>query len=360
MTKYKATPKLKGYYYSPEEAHEARKNGKLLSMRVETSLMCNLKCKYCCNKSGTPLQDEISYEKIIDIINQAKDLGAKSIVVIGGGEPTIYPKFRELIYFVANQGMIPVIFTNTTTMTKELAKYLYDTNTTVITKLDSLTEGIQDNLVGVKGTYRLIQEGLSNLIEVGFADVVDDSQLRLGASFVVNKINMHEVPQIWNYCRENRLFPNIEMMIPNGNAKDLDDVYLSKEDWKKLKLSLVDIDRNKYGYDWNPYMPHGGGCMQVYYNMYVTVKGFARPCSSIHADLAGVDLNVNKMSLEEIINSKFFQISRNLDKHLTGKCGSCEHIDKCTGCRGMAFAVAINSGKDAYEAICCEDPTCFK
>jgi radical SAM protein with 4Fe4S-binding SPASM domain len=358
MKTYKPMPKLLGYSYSYDEAIRARDLGQLLSMRVETSLICNLKCKYCCNKSGTPLESEISYDKIIDLIKQAKDLGAKSIVVIGGGEPTLYPKFKELVSFISINKLIPVIFTNTTTMTKELAKFLYESNASVITKLDSLSEKIQDDLAGVNGTYNLIQKGLKHLIDAGFTNTSSDSNLRLGASFVVNKSNMGECPEIWEFCRKNKIFPNLEMMIPNGNAADLSSSLLTPEDWKNLKLKLLEIDHENYGYDWDPHLPLCSGCKQVYYNMYVTVKGNVRPCSSIHLERGGINLNVNDMTLKEIINSPVFQKARNINKYLTGKCGSCQHNNKCSGCRAMAFAVGLNSGLCADEALCSEDPSC--
>lgn len=189
---FKEAPKLEGYYYSGKEARQARDKGQLLSIRIETSLMCNLKCKYCCNRSGQPLPDEISYEKLIDLIDQAHDLHAKSVIIIGGGEPTIYPKFRELVQRVYTLGMIPVIFTNTQIMTEELAQFLHNHNVSVIIKLDSLDEKTQDDMSGVKGAHKNIMQGLKNLMKAGYANASNDQKLKLGASFVVNRQNANQ------------------------------------------------------------------------------------------------------------------------------------------------------------------------
>lgn len=358
MKKFLQKPGLIGYTYSREEALKARENNQILAMRLETSLACNLKCKYCCNSSGIALEDEISFEKLIDLINEAKQLGAKSIVIIGGGEPTIYPKFKELIDHINKNELIPVVFTNTTTMTRELAEFLYKSNASVITKLDSLNEEIQDNLVGVKGTYQLIQKGIENLLSVGYGNVDDETMLRLGASFVVNRKNMKEVATIWRYCRERKIFPNLEAMIPNGFAKDLKDMYLRPEEWKNLRLELLKIDQNEFGYDWPPYLTSCNGCSQVFYNIYITVKGVARSCSCIHFERAGVNINVHDMTLKEIIQTPYFQKSRNIEKFVTGKCKKCKYNPACFGCRAMAFADGVEKGMSFFEALANEDPSC--
>lgn len=359
MSNYINRPSLAGYTYSREEALEARDNNQLLSIRLETSLLCNLRCKYCCNKSGKPLDNEITYNKLLDLVNQAKDLGAKSIVVIGGGEPTLYPQFKDLIDYIANLNLVPVIFTNTTTMTKELALFLYTTNTTVITKLDSLNEKIQDDLSGVKGTFRKIQQGLTNLSDVGFTQPTQDGKLRLGISFVVSKKNSNEILNIWKYCRSNNIYPNLEMMIPNGEAQKLsNDIFLLPEEWKKLKLELLDFDRKNYNIDWEPQYPLCNGCLQTYYNLYINVLGNVRPCSSIHMDEIGIKLNINDMTLKEIISTPYFQYIRNIDKNISGKCKICRYAPKCIGCRAMAFTNGIRNGTDFYSAFSSEDNSC--
>lgn len=359
MSTYIERPSLLGYTYSREEAMKTRDRNGLLSIRLETSLLCNLRCKYCCNKSGVPLNNEISYDKILDLINQAQNLGAKSIVVIGGGEPTLYPYFKQLIHYIADRNLIPVIFTNTTTMTKELASFLYETNTTVITKLDSLNEEIQDDLSGVEGTFQKIQLGLSNLLDAGFSQTNSEGKLRLGVSFVVSKINSNEVLDIWKYCRTNNIYPNLEMMIPNGEAQKFSsETFLRPEEWKQLKLELLNFDRKNYNINWEPQYPLCNGCLQTYYNLYINVLGNVRPCSSIHMDEIGINLNVNNMTLEEILDSPYFKHIRNIDKKISGKCKICRYSPECIGCRAMAFTNGIHNGKEFYSAFSSEDNSC--
>ncbi|KPJ56534.1 hypothetical protein AMJ49_04635 [Parcubacteria bacterium DG_74_2] len=353
--KYKAIPKLEGYYYSFKEAKEARDTGKILTIRIETSRICNLRCNYCCNRSGKPLKNELSYTKLKKLIKEAKELGAKSVIVIGGGEPTIYPKFKNIIKYIYELNMMSVLFTNSQTMSKSLTKFLYQYNVSVITKLDSLNEETQDTIAGVRGTFKNIQKGIRNLLDVGYKDWAKKGKYKLGASFVVNKINAREIPSIWRFCRENYIFPNLEMIIPNGVAKKEQKLLLKRNEWRQLKQKLLKIDRKEYNYNWFPYAPLGGiGCFQVMYNLYISIDGNVRPCSSIHCHVA----NVKNMSLKEIINLPFFNIARNIEKHLKGKCGRCKNHFKCIGCRGLAFSVNKNKGRSEIESLCSEDPSC--
>lgn len=352
----KNKPELRGYTYTYEESLDARDNNKLLSIRLETSLICNLRCVYCCNKSGKPSIDEMGYDQLLNIIDQAKNLGTRSIVVIGGGEPTLYPHFRELISYINSLSLIPVIFTNTTTMTYDLACYLFRENVTVIVKLDSLDEMTQDELAGVEGTYKKIRIGMENLIKAGFTKYEDT--LRLGASFVVSKKNIHEIPDIWRYCRQKKIYPNLEMMIPNGFAEDIKDELLTAADWKKLKLELLEIDEREFDITWDANQTFCNGCRQMMYNLYVTVNGIVRPCSSIHLERYKIDYNINNMSIKEIIQSPLYEYIRNIDKNVSGKCSKCVHNPKCYGCRAMAYYEGYKNGLPLYGALSYEDNTC--
>ena len=117
-------PVLRGYMYRAKEAYEARNSNRLLAIRLETNKSCNLHCRYCYAGSGEDSMEIADFNILKRIISEAKELGIKSVVVIGGGEPTLYPKFRELVAYIDSLGIIPVVFSNTVLMTEELAEYL--------------------------------------------------------------------------------------------------------------------------------------------------------------------------------------------------------------------------------------------
>lgn len=366
---YKKPPILIGYTYFPEDAYKARAENRLLAIRLETNKTCNLQCRYCYAESSADSKKVQNYETLIDIVKQAHELGLHSVVVIGGGEPTIHPRFRDLISFISSLDIIPMIFTNTMTMTKDLAKFLYDNNVSVMGKLDSLRPEVQDFLCNREGIYKRIRTGLDNLMEAGFSNPEDPQMLRLGVSFVSCKINLEEIEEIWHFCRQRNIFPNMEVLTPTGRAKKyLSDQSITQEEIKNYKLRVLETDKKTYGYSWLPHTPlTASGCLQYLYSFYITIDGNIRPCAPSKLDehpamkKNGIyPHNVFRRSLPEIYNDPLFKYIRNIDKYLEGKCGGCEHLDECIGCRGYAYSVSVNEGKDPYTALRSECRQCFK
>jgi len=71
---------------------------------------CNLNCKGCYNKTlRIPSKEELDTAKIIDILNQAKELGM-SFIVVAGGEPLIRKDFLEIVKTFPE--LIFLVFTN--------------------------------------------------------------------------------------------------------------------------------------------------------------------------------------------------------------------------------------------------------
>jgi MoaA/NifB/PqqE/SkfB family radical SAM enzyme len=362
-------PVLSGYMYGAQEAHEARNSNRLLAIRIETNKSCNLRCRYCYAQSGEDQVKIADYNLLKRIILEAKELGIRSVVVIGGGEPTLYPNFRELITYIDSLGIIPMLFSNTILITEELAEFLYEHNASIMGKLDSLKPEVQDYLAGRKGAFKDIKKGLDNLIKAGFSKPEEPGKLRLGISFVSNKMNLEEIEEIWHFCRQNSIFPNMEILTPTGRANDeLEDQLLTASEIKEYKLRLLEIDRRYYGYDWLPYTPiTASGCLQHLYSLYISIEGNVRPCAPTKLDehpALRIDgeypYNVNRMNLQKIYNSDLFTYVRNIDKVLEGRCGNCEHREECIGCRGYAYSVGVNKGVPPLEALKMECQQCFK
>jgi len=362
-------PVLRGYMYGAKEAYEARDSNRLLAIRLETNKSCNLRCRYCYARSGEDSVKVADFNILKSIISEAKELGIESVVVIGGGEPTLHPKFRELVAYIDSLGIIPMVFSNTVLMTEELAEFLYKHNASVMGKLDSLKPEVQDYIAGKEGAFKDIKNGLENLMRAGFSKQAEPGKLRLGVSFVSNKMNLEEIEDIWHFCRQNNIFPNMEILTPTGRANDeLEDKLLTAGEIKDYKLRLLEIDRKYYGYDWLPYTPiTASGCLQHLYSLYITMEGNVRPCAPTKLDehpALKIDgkypYNVNRMSLREIYASDLFTYVRNIDSVLEGRCGNCEYRKECIGCRGYAYSIGINNGVDPLEALRMECQQCFK
>ena len=369
LSLFSPPPVLRGYMYGAREAHEARNSNRLLAIRLETNKSCNLRCRYCYAQSGEDSAKIADWNVLKRIVSEAKELGIRSVVVIGGGEPTLHPNFRDLIAYIDSLGIIPMLFSNTVLMTEELAGFLYEHNASVMGKLDSLKPEVQDYLAGKEGAFEDIKKGLEILLNAGFSKPAEPGELRLGVSFVSNKMNLEEIEEIWHFCRQNNIFPNMEILTPTGRANDeLEDKLLTADEIKEYKLKLLEIDRKYYGYDWLPYTPiTASGCLQHLYSLYINIDGNVRPCAPTKLDehpalrIGGkYPYNINRMSLREIYSSDLFKYVRNIDKVLEGKCGNCEHMEECIGCRGQRYSKGVNNGVGPLEALRMECQQCFK
>ena len=357
---YHRPPILVGYTYEPADAYLARDQERLLSLRLETNRSCNLRCRYCYARSSPDDGRRLEADQLERIVRQAADLGARSIVVIGGGEPTLHPHFERLVGFIHSLQMVPVVFTNAVLMTRDLARSLYASNASVMVKLDSLQPSVQDHLAGRRGAFKLMQEGIANLVEAGFTRVDDPHRLRLGASFVSCRMNTGEIEEIWHYCRRGGIFPNMEVLTPTGRAdQELIGQGLTTEEIQAYKLKLLQVDRACYGFDWLPHTPlTASGCLQHLYSLYVTIDGDVRPCAPTKFDehpalrRRGVyPYNVFRATLREIHRSELFEYVRHIDAHLEGRCRRCRHLDECIGCRGYAYSVGVKAGLGPREAL---------
>ena len=228
-------------------------------------------------------------------------------------------------------------------------------------KCDSLQASTQDYLAGRPGAFEKIRAGLDRLIDAGFTEIRDPHQLRLGVSFVSCRMNLPEMEEIWHYCRENHIFPNMEVLTPTGRALEtLHDQYLTAEEIREYKLRLLDLDRRRFGYDWLVYTPLiASGCLQHLYSLYITLEGNVRPCAPTKFDehpalrRDGVyPYNAFRRPLAEIYHDPLFRYVRTIDKHLEGKCHDCAHLDECIGCRGLRLRRRGQPGQGTAAGRC--------
>jgi radical SAM protein with 4Fe4S-binding SPASM domain len=359
-------PGLNGFTFEPSAVFQARDRERLLSIRLETNSTCNLNCRYCYAESG-PKGWEADFSWMADLIDQAKRLGAESIVVVGGGEPTMHAKFRNLVEYIDESGLVPVVFTNCLTMSRNLALFLYRRNATVLCKLDSFRPWVQDFLVRRPGALDLIQRGMRNLRDMGFT-AGGGRTLRMGVSFVVSRLNTADCESVWRYCRESRIFPYMEPFTPVGRGgSGMERYLLTPEEIGEYKRRLLTVDREEYGFEWLPSTPLPGTvCLEPLSSIYITLDGNVRPCAHTrfeqHPALRrdGVyPYNVSRMSLADIYASDLFTQVRHIDTRLEGKCGRCPHLNQCIGCRGFTYSMGVNEGLDPHAALSGECRQCF-
>lgn len=337
--------KVYGLHFTPEEIREAVAGNRLLTLDLETSRQCNLKCIYCYSDAGRKMENELTLDEIRNVIDQAVALGVQAITIIGGGEPLVVPYILDMIDYLSRQHVKINLFTNATLMTPLKAEFLRDRNVAVVTKFNSMKPDVQDRLAGVPGSYERIQAGIRMLMDAGYASSPD---LPLGLETIICRQNYDELETMWRYARDHHCHPYFEVITFQGRAKR-EALNVETPELQRLFNRLLEIDEQEYGYTWIPRPPIAAlTCSRHYYNLLVTSNGFVHPCT-------GVDINVGNVrheSLREILNtSPVIAALRNIDTQIKGKCRECRHNPECYGCRGFAYHFCGD--------FLAADPTCW-
>jgi radical SAM protein with 4Fe4S-binding SPASM domain len=337
--------RIYGAEFSQEEITEAVRGGRLLSMELEFNKSCNFRCLYCYASDHTVQRDELSREEFFDLITQAKELGARKMIVLGG-EPMLYPHIMEMIKFIRGLDMDVELFTNGTNITSEKARELYAAGVRVVLKMNTFDEKVQDTLSGRKGAYTQIHEAFRNLKEAGYPS----ADHFMGISTVVCQQNIEELPKMWEWLRDQDIAPYFEMITPQGGAKEHNMLDVDSHQVEELFKRISKIDRNKYGHHWDPKPPLiGGECLRHRFSCAVNSEGDVQPCVGVTIPIG----NVRKQKLKDILkDSEVVQDLKVYTETIKGPCRECDRLSECYGCRGAAFQMTGD-----YLA---SDPLCWK
>ncbi len=337
--------RIYGAEFSQEEIAEAVREGRLLSMELEFNKSCNFRCLYCYASDHAVQRDELSREEFFDLITQARELGARKMIVLGG-EPMLYPHIMEMIKFIRGLDMDVELFSNGTNITREMARELYAAGVRVVLKMNTFDEKVQDTLSGRKGAYTQIHEAFKNLKEAGYPS----ADRFMGISTVVCQQNIEELPKMWEWLRDQNIAPYFEMITPQGGAKEHNMLDVDSRQVEELFKRISKIDRNKYGHHWDPKPPLiGGECLRHQFSCAVNSEGDVQPCVGVTIPIG----NVRKQKLREILkDSEVVQDLKMYTETIKGPCSECERLSECYGCRGAAFQMTGD-----YLA---SDPLCWK
>ena len=97
----KATPYSNLKIFAHVQKLNDIRDGKRISpiyIRIKPTNYCNHRCYYCSYaddelglRDSVNRQDQISWDKMQEIISDIRDMGVKAVTFSGGGEPLLYP-----------------------------------------------------------------------------------------------------------------------------------------------------------------------------------------------------------------------------------------------------------------------------
>jgi len=145
----------------------------LTALYIYVSGSCNLPCRHCWitpQFSPNGLNGTfVKLEHVEKAIREAKTVGL-SQVKLTGGEPTLHPRFRELVSLVAGLGVPFWMETNGTLIDRSLAEFLRDTGKagTISVSLDGAKAETHEALRMVPGSFDRAVAGIKALVDASF------------------------------------------------------------------------------------------------------------------------------------------------------------------------------------------------
>ena len=160
----------------------------------------------------------------------------------------LYPYLFEIIEYIVKCNMDIEMFTNGFGITTGIAKRLFEYKVSLALKMNTFDEKKQDALAGHNGAFTIIQDAFSNLCAAGYPT----ENPFLAVSTIICKQNIDELVGLWQWLRDQNVLPYFEMITPQGDALQHEDMHPPLEDVEALFRQIEKIDREKYGKNLSP------------------------------------------------------------------------------------------------------------
>ncbi len=331
----------------------------------EITRSCNLSCAHCrAAAEFGHYHGELSLDQIKATIDDIVTI-TNPIIILTGGEPLMRPDIWEIADYAWEKGAMPVIGTNATLITEEIAQKMVEHRIPRISvSVDFPTAEEHDKFRGIEGCF----DDTINGIKIAKAHGIG-----VQINTTVTKLNHTRLEEMHALALELGVDAfHIFMLVPTGRGEDLREVELTPDEYEnalvwayerqktsplhfkptdspqyyriirqKAKEEGREVNAAEYGLD-----AMTRGCLGGITFCFISHTGDVQPCGYFDMQLG----NVKEQPFSQIwTESNVFNDLRDYSK-LKGKCGACEFRGVCGGCRARALA---NTGDYMQEEPYC-------
>lgn len=334
--------------FSEVELHEKTEDDifKLKCLDIDFGIGCTLNCPHCFKRT---YNDDFDTNNILNLtdylsfIDEAIELGLKSIKIVGAGEPFENPEILPFLRKMTALGIHVSIFTkghvlgNDSLAKKFFGKYgietaeqlvteLFQLNTSILLGYNSSKKEVQALYVGLQGNHLDIffnarEHALYLLCKIGFNDYHPKKATRLAVIAAPFKTeNLEEIFDIFKWARRRNIYtitcPTTESgdgrkemeRVSKKQADKFDyyrkiaiDFYIKIYDWS-IEQGIVRLD--DFIKDGVSLYPGAHVCNQTACGMYITFDGKVMQCPGFDNAVSLIDNDVRKSGIRETwINS---------------------------------------------------------
>ena len=318
----------------------------------EITRSCNLSCAHCRAASEFGHYDgELTLDEIKSVIDNIVTI-SNPILILTGGEPLMRPDIWDIIDYAHEKGAMPVVGTNATLITDDIARKLAEHKIPRISvSIDFATAAGHDTFRGEPGAFDASIRGIKLAKKYGVGVQINTT---------VTKQNHKELPAIHDLAEDLGIDAfHIFMLVPTGRGSDLLEYELTPDEseevltwaYHRQKTSPLhfkptdsphyyriirqlakeegrEVTAAEYGLD-----AMTRGCLGGITFGFISHVGDIQPCGYFDMQLG----NVKRKPFADIwTESAVFNNLRNYSL-LKGKCGACEYRGVCGGCRARAL-----------------------
>ncbi|KJS11745.1 MAG: Fe-S oxidoreductase [Peptococcaceae bacterium BRH_c8a] len=303
-----------------------------------TTNACNLYCKHCYRDSGIKAEEELNTAEGLKLIDEIAAAGFK-IMIFSGGEPLMRDDIYQLIKHASVKGLRPVLGSNGTLITPEVARKLKEAGALAVgISLDSTDPLRHNDFRSSSAAWQGAVDGMRNCQAAGLPFQVHTTVMDWNSGEIEDLTDL----SVKLGARGHHIF----FMVPTGRAVNIEEETLRATEYEELleriikKQSLVDIElkptcapqfmriARQLGVD----MRFSRGCLAGTAYCIISPKGDVQPCAYLDIPLG----NVRQVSFGEIWReNEVLKKLRTMD--YDGGCGSCQYKKICGGCRARAY-----------------------
>jgi heme b synthase len=335
----------------------------------EVTRSCNLNCKHCRAASHLgPYPGELSTDECLRLIDDMAGV-SQPVVILTGGEPLLRPDIFELAAYGTQKGLRMVMATNGTLVDQDTARRMMESGIQRVSiSIDGPGAESHDDFRNEPGAFEGAMRGIDAMKSVGMEFQINTT---------ITTANLHQIKEIHDLAlRIGAAAHHIFLLVPTGRGKDLARQAITAADYEEtlmwfhqesltceiqLKATCAPhyfriMHQNKPKGE-KPVKKAGGhfhestrGCLGGITFCFISHVGQVQPCGYLELDCG----NIRKQSFQEIWEkSEVFCNLRDYGKY-GGKCGRCEFIKVCGGCRARAYEAT--GDYLAEEPLCLYEP----
>jgi AdoMet-dependent heme synthase len=322
----------------------------------ETTQKCNLCCVHCrCSSGISSSEGDFTTEEGKKLLKEIADF-SKPVIVLSGGEPLLRRDIFELAGYGTSLGLRMCMATNGALVTDEICREMKQADIKMVSlSLDGSSAAVHDDFRQCPGSF----DGVIRAAQI-FRD--NGQKFLINSSFT--KRNQNDIANTFKVAKGlGATAWYMFMIVPTGRGEEIMSELVTKEDYEEILDWHYQQEKQEGGILMRPTCaPHyyriilqkakaegvnfqrrsltfstggGKGCIAAQSICLIDCFGNVKPCSYFNR-IAG---NVKQTPFREIWeHSEIFQNLRNF-KAYKGKCGQCEYLSVCGGCRARADAI---------------------